>query len=226
MSERHGALYEKTVPGLHGYLITRLPRVDKEASVLDVGCGPGAWLERLAEAGFTDLFGCDLDVSQYSGRAAECIAYNLDADLDLFEGRSFGLITAIEVIEHLENPGRLLSLVERCLARDGYFVMTTPNVHSMQARLKFLVTGRMKFFDTNSDPTHLMPMLMQTLPKMLSNHGLVIEDMFCYPSVGRSRMTSSYVRAAAGLLSLVLTNDWAGDVLGFIVRRVKRDGGR
>ena len=55
-------LPELTLPGLHESLIERLlqlPDVGSETAVLDIGCGSGAWLARLAQHGFKRLHGVD-----------------------------------------------------------------------------------------------------------------------------------------------------------------------
>jgi 2-polyprenyl-3-methyl-5-hydroxy-6-metoxy-1,4-benzoquinol methylase len=88
-------LTERTISGLHGALAQSLPQIGYDRPVLDIGCGTGAWLERLSNLGFTNLQGVDLDNKQFSTRKATCSQANLDYD-DLGLGeKSFGLITSI-----------------------------------------------------------------------------------------------------------------------------------
>ncbi len=61
----------------------------------------------------------------------------MSADLD----QKFDVIVAGEVIEHLVNPGRLLTNMRRHLKEDGVLIVTTPNpfylhnfLHSMWSR--------------------------------------------------------------------------------------------
>ena len=136
MSEKQ--LVERTILGLHDALMKSLPKLNPHAPILDIGCGTGAWLERLANIGFSNLYGVDIDVKQFKTDKAICSQANLDSD-DLTLGHKFSLITAIEVIEHLENPGRLFYHVQQNLDEDGYFLLTTPNVHSVSCRLKFFI---------------------------------------------------------------------------------------
>jgi len=149
-------LVERTVAGLHEALVQSIPRLSYDIPVLDIGCGTGAWLERLATMGFSQLYGVERDIKQFRTDKATCSQANLDFD-DLGLGdKKFGLITAIEVIEHLENPGRLFSQVSRHLDQQGYFLLTSPNIHSVSCRFKFL-TGKLASFDEKGDPTHIYP---------------------------------------------------------------------
>ena len=74
----------------------------KPASVLDVGCGQGAWLAIWRRLGITDSRGLDGD---YVDRAhllvpPECFtAHDLARPFDL--GRRFSLVQCLEVAEHL-----------------------------------------------------------------------------------------------------------------------------
>jgi SAM-dependent methyltransferase len=110
-------------------------------------------------------------------------------DLDLgedipFEERSFRFITALEVIEHLESPGRLLDQIARLLAPDGVALLTTPNLESTAARIRFLAKGSAPYFDERSDPTHVFPVLRRCLDTMLLRRGLQVVESWGYPASG------------------------------------------
>lgn len=73
-------------------------------SVLDVGCGIGTWLSAFAEHGVGDLLGVDgeyVDRSQLLVPAEWFAAHDLSVPLAL--GRTFDLVTSLEVAEHLES---------------------------------------------------------------------------------------------------------------------------
>jgi SAM-dependent methyltransferase len=75
-------------------------------SVLDVGCGVGAWLAEWANVGIDDYFGVDGDyVDQTSLKipADHFKGHDLQTPLDL--GRTFDVVTSFEVAEHIpEEP--------------------------------------------------------------------------------------------------------------------------
>lgn len=211
-------LAERTISGLHSALVDDIRRVCPRPPVLDIGCGTGAWLERLAHEGFSDLHGIDRDTAQFKATSAKCVAANVD-DSDVQLDGSYGLITAIEVIEHLENPGRLFKLVSKHLASDGVFIMTTPNVLSLAARVRFLLKGDVPSFDGKGDPTHLFPVLPIMLARVLPRHSLTLTRTWSYPRVGYLAYGAP-VRIAASILSF-LPNRYPGDLLCFEIRRAE-----
>lgn len=168
-------LVERTTKGMHAELIKvieEIPEINSNLSVLDIGCGTGAWLERLASKGYHALYGIDLDVSQVATDKAAILQANLDNDELAFDDKKFGLISAIEVIEHLENPVRLFHYVAKHLDNNGFFLLTTPNIHSVLCRFRFLVTGELKQFDAKGDPTHIYPVLLTSLERILPRYQL------------------------------------------------------
>jgi len=74
------------------------------ASVLDVGCGRGTWLQVFAGAGVADIFGVDgphISPSSLEIPTDCFLAHDLDERLDL--GRRFDLAVCLEVGEHLDE---------------------------------------------------------------------------------------------------------------------------
>ena len=155
----------------------------------------------------------DLDVEQFQAKQASCSRANLDwDDLGLGE-RRFALITAIEFVEHLECPGRLFYHASRHLAANGTFLMTTPNIHSLLARLRFLVTGKLQQFDEHGDPTHINAIYHPCLERILARHRLCATSTLTYPPAfgGLNSKGSSVV--AARLARAFLPRPLAGDIL-------------
>jgi 2-polyprenyl-3-methyl-5-hydroxy-6-metoxy-1,4-benzoquinol methylase len=225
-------LAELTLAGLHESLaetILQIPGVNRQTSVLDLGCGSGAWLARLARLGFTSLRGVDSGsmVPMTPSSAYVCSQADLD-DPDLRLGDvKFGLITAIEVIEHVENPGHLLAHVRRYLACDGYLLLTTPNVHSVRARVRFAITGKLAGFDRTNvpfEPTHIYPVFITCLDRLLPRYGLETVRRWTYPPVGGSGSRLA-PRIVAALCARVLPNEYPGDLLCILIRHMKSQAG-
>jgi 2-polyprenyl-3-methyl-5-hydroxy-6-metoxy-1,4-benzoquinol methylase len=215
-------LVERTISGLHNALAQSLPQLSYDIPVLDIGCGTGAWLERLANLGFTQLHGVDRDIQQFKTQKATCSKVNLDFDDLGLENKSFGLITAIEIIEHLENPGRLFYHVSRHLDESGYFLLTTPNIHSISCRLKFFITGKLASFDEKGDPTHIYPVLLYCLNKVLQRYSLEVIKKWGYPEKD-SIIYRQSTQIISSLLEFVLPQESTGDTLCLLIQKAREN---
>jgi 2-polyprenyl-3-methyl-5-hydroxy-6-metoxy-1,4-benzoquinol methylase len=208
---------ERTISGLHQTLIQELPALSYNSPILDIGCGTGAWLERVAAIGFHNLYGIDLDVEQVKTKKAQIS--KVDFDQDNFEPDcEFGLITAIEVIEHLENPGRLFHFVQKHLGQEGYFLITTPNIHSLNCRLKFFMTGKLASFDEKGDKTHIYPALIDALHRVLPHYSLQITRQWTYPQKG-SLIYRRSTQMLSQIFGMVLPNPYPGDTLCLLLQK-------
>lgn len=106
-------------------------RLARHKRVLDVGCGLGYGALELARPA-ARVVAVDLSLDAVCAAAARFSAPNLDysaasATALPFPDHTFDLITAFEVIEHLEDWPSLLSEARRLLAPGGQFIVSTPN---------------------------------------------------------------------------------------------------
>jgi SAM-dependent methyltransferase len=217
-AEPETALTERTLPGLHATLIAHLPALAADAPILDVGCGTGAWLRRLSEAGFRNLFGVDQDLGGFGFPGATVARYDLDGDGPPFGDQRFNLVSAIEVIEHLENPGHLYRLAQRYLVEGGHLLLTTPNIHSLVSRLRHLITGELGQFDAKGDQTHVAPLLLAGAERLLPRYGLTMVGRWGYPERG-SIVYRRPLALAAQILGTLLPDHVPGDALCLLLRR-------
>lgn len=213
-------MIERTVDGLHSHLCALLRAEGgsfANLDVLDIGCGTGAWLHRLKELGFQRLVGVDHELpSPVPGLDLRQFDINSGAPDELGK---YSIVSCIEVIEHIENIGSLLDIVAECLDRDGVAVFTTPNIESLRARIRALVSGKIPSFDSKSDPTHLCPILHDSLDKMLRKRGLEIVATHQYPSEKRkSLMFGNAVNWMSSLMSVLLPNELYGDNVIYFVK--------
>ncbi len=125
-----------------------LETIDRHAAaggrVLDVGCGTGFLLERLAGRGYSGV-GVDLSpesVAHASRRLAEIgVADRLSAVVgSAYEPPEgpFDLICLTDVLEHLEEPRACLRALRERLAPDGLLVVSTPNRRSLPGARRWL----------------------------------------------------------------------------------------
>jgi 2-polyprenyl-3-methyl-5-hydroxy-6-metoxy-1,4-benzoquinol methylase len=216
-----GNLLERANFGLHDAIEARVVSAfSREARILDVGCGTGAWLSRLAQRGFFNLSGVDLNVDQSrsSGLRVDCV--NLDAPNWPAVAGGFDLITCIEVFEHIENPGQFLGNLENLLAPGGELLLTSPNVESLASRLRFLATGSLKQFDHLGDATHITPLFSYTFPKLLARKGLRIAERWSFPEGHRTLTSRSWVNWVTAALRIVISEPVGGDNVCMRIVRV------
>jgi len=103
-----------------------LPR---RSSVIDIGCGSGLLVDRLAKIGYQatglDWSAPAIEFAQkhYQG---EYLLANVKQGFDI--GKKFDCVVASHILEHLENPHEFLESVKGILEPDGYLVVAVPNL--------------------------------------------------------------------------------------------------
>jgi SAM-dependent methyltransferase len=224
-------LQEHTVhPGQHAALmreVSRLPGVSLSTPILDLGCGTGAWLKRLSDNGYHQLWGVDRDAGAFgAGNAAHHIAADLDSigdALDRYQG-TFGLVTIIEVIEHVLNPHNLVAIASRALSPGGWILITSPNIYSIRARMRFLLSGALSFFERDAssvlvEPDHLHPIVLEAYGRnIFSPIGLQVERLWTYPERG-DETARWFARLATRILRLAIPERFSGDTLCILLRK-------
>lgn len=214
-------LAQRTVGGLHEALLPRLADVPKGAAILDLGCGTGAWLARLAAAGYTNLVGVDQvppAPGVFAAPRPALVQANLEQPgtaLATWHG-ACDVVTAIEVIEHVANQGSFWDLIAALLKPGGCALITTPNLHSLPSRLRWLFSGRVRQFDEKGDPTHIAPVFLPLLPRLLAPRGLVLGDVWSHPERGYLAMRPA-LRVLFG--ALTFADPRPGDTLCFWIHR-------
>jgi SAM-dependent methyltransferase len=90
--------------------------------VLDLGCGIGHSYALLAPR---RTVGVDIDADVLAGQGRETVQADMRALP--FPDASFGSVLAVQSIEHVPDPERVIAEAARVLDRDGVAVFVTPN---------------------------------------------------------------------------------------------------
>lgn len=177
LNSQENRLAEKTIAGLHDAAFRELRRhVVAPSKILDLGAGTGAWAARLMEQGHW-VTCLDRDAHAFALNTVPFVQADLNEEFSVAVSGEFAAVTAIEVIEHLENPTYFLRQCRKLLGENGILFITTPNVECVAGRLRFLWSGNFRMFGRDerlNDPTHITPIQSYMFEKMSKAAGLCI----------------------------------------------------
>ena len=184
-----------TLAGLHDYVVEEVLRrfASPGQMAIDLGTGSGALAVRLRALGWNTR-AADINERGYKADVpfAKVDLNDRGFAAQLGEG-AFSLVSAIEVIEHVESPISFLRNVERMLKPGGVAVITTPNVDNAPARVKFLLSGKVRMMDEHSEPTHISPIFWDLLVRQhLPRAGLQVSEHLLYPRRGYKNTRKPY----------------------------------
>lgn len=169
-------LQARTLEGLHEAVQALLRRyLPGPARVADLGAGTGAWASRLKALGH-DVTAVERDAASFRFQGAPLVEADLNEPFATKLPGPFTALTAIEVIEHLENPRAFLRECHKLLEPSGLLFLTTPNIENVPARLQYLATGNLRMFGRDprvNDPTHITPIHSQMFERMVRDTGFV-----------------------------------------------------
>src|ERR1700722_12446376 len=131
------------------------------------------------------------------------------------------LVVALEVIEHVESPINFLRM-SRNSSPGGCAVITTPNVDSLPARLRFLFGGKIRMMDEFSDPTHISPIFSDLLRRQfLPQAGLRLAEHKVFPPKGYQLTRKPFALPLAILASAFPGDSVLGDNHLFVLEAAK-----
>ncbi|TAF77689.1 MAG: class I SAM-dependent methyltransferase [Bacteroidetes bacterium] len=146
---------------------------NKEAKILDIGCGTGLLLEYLNSNGFYNNSGIEID----NGQAEKCIKKGLnvqvvDDSISFLNNHknTFNIIVAADVLEHIPREFQLKFLIsiKDSLTSNGFLICSVPNANSP-------LSSRWRYIDW----THHMLFTEISLDFVLFNSGF--EKIEIYP---------------------------------------------
>jgi len=139
-------------------------------SALDIGCATGALLDDLRSRGWR-VTGVEISPSaKYARDARKLDVRGVPLEEIKFPDKSFDVVLASHLIEHLNDPKAFLLETYRVLKDNGFCFITTPNISGFQARL-FGSRWRSAIFD------HLYLFSAASLSNMLKNTSFKIESI-------------------------------------------------
>jgi 2-polyprenyl-6-hydroxyphenyl methylase/3-demethylubiquinone-9 3-methyltransferase len=158
-----------------------LERLPLGAKILDVGCGAGFLTNELALHGFKVT---GIDASEDSLRVAKLydktktVHYQVaDAYKLPFADHSFDVVTALDFLEHVEDPGLAIAEMSRVLKPGGKFFFHTFNRHP----LAWLIVIKLVEWLIPKTPKHMHVLRLFVKPAELKSYceesGMTVQEM-------------------------------------------------
>jgi 2-polyprenyl-3-methyl-5-hydroxy-6-metoxy-1,4-benzoquinol methylase len=203
----HHPLQPDWGPGTHADRFERIRCYVERQTVLDIGAGSGInrpdWMHASIASVAGEVVGIELD----EALAARARALGFDvitADAQTMDlGRTFQVVWAGELIEHLSCAGGFLDAARRHLEPGGRLVLTTPNAFTI-SNFVYRIGGQPRI-----NKGHTCWFDEVTLSQLLQRHGFEIVEV---AYVGHR--TPGHVRALlAGAVRSVLPRHLAENTL-------------
>ncbi len=170
---------------------------NKTGEILDIGCGTGAFLFTMQQAGWK-VKGLEPDET---ARAKARSLYNIEAlpPAQLFElpKVSYNAITMWHVLEHVHQLHEYVEQLKELLAVDGRLFIAVPNYKSYDARL---YKENWAAYDV---PRHLYHFSPKSMKKLMSMHGLdvVKEKPMWFDSFYVSMLSEQYRNGKGNIIA-------------------------
>lgn len=153
----------------------------KAKKILDIGCGSSFFLEQIKKintewAMNLEGHGIDIDRDAVSYCKKKRLAVSLgDGTKTKFKANSFDVVRAKEVLEHLQEPEKLILEAKRILKKDGLLILHIPTQYSTMYPF-------VNFWD---DYSHVRPFTKTAIKRLLLVCGFRIIKIEGY-TIGRN----------------------------------------
>lgn len=149
--------------------------VESNKKVLDIGCASGYLASFLKEKGCL-VDGIDNNIEYIKEAEKYCNAFILDISKEKIKDK-YDVIILGDILEHLEYPEKILSNLKENLNKDGYIIISIPNIVNIYPRLKIFF-GYFDYEDKGPfDRTHLKFFTQKSLKELIKNTGYKIENL-------------------------------------------------
>jgi SAM-dependent methyltransferase len=167
---------------------------DGKRRFLDIGCATGALLEKMRENGW-DASGVEISaqMAEFGIKKRNIAISTLPLEENGFAENHCAVVHASHLIEHLNRPGLFVREVCRILNDGGLFLVTTPNIDGMQARLSG-GKWRSAIYD------HLYLFSVKTLTALLRREGFHIEKVVTWGGIAKGA-TPAFIKKTADRLA-------------------------
>lgn len=195
----------------------------KDIKLLDIGCADGSFASYAGHELNAKTYGIDISPEAIA-KAKKTIDHATQHDISKslpYPDKSFEIIFALEVIEHIYDTDFLISEIRRILKPGGILVVSTPNLASIKNRVRLLFNNYPQYLEySTAGAGHIHLYTSEVLLTQLSSHKLTVRSLtsanFLAPYVTHPKAPNLYRDLA------MLIGDWLPTLGSHIIAVVQR----
>jgi 2-polyprenyl-3-methyl-5-hydroxy-6-metoxy-1,4-benzoquinol methylase len=145
-------------------------RLNQNSRILDIGCGAGAFLNRVKTEKGCKVYGVDISEAAVDA-AKNSFGLNIFKGTIIeapFEDSSFDVVTAWWYLEHVPDPHATAARISSLLKPDGHCIIGVPNFESFNAK-----GFKDKWYHLDC-PRHLCIWTPSAMKRLLAQHSLTV----------------------------------------------------
>lgn len=148
---------------------TKDPTFRTAGTFLDIGCGSGAFVQKMKQRGW-DSYGIEINLAAARvGQSAGLKIISGSLRQARFSAELFDYIRASHSLEHMPDPGETLDEIFRILKPNGKFLVAVPNIAGLSARVF------KQYWWHLCPPVHTFSYSTETLSRLVKQHAFSIE---------------------------------------------------
>lgn len=154
-------------------LLDRLTKENKDTKLLNIGSGSSQF-DKVLDCLELEVFNTDIVIENEDTHNKWC---DLNFENPIPYNKKFDIVLAQEVIEHLENPWKLFRDLNTSLKDGGYLIVSTPNIASLQSKIKFLIGNHFAWFTPKCLSYHINPVPYWEIELIAERTGFRVEEI-------------------------------------------------
>jgi 2-polyprenyl-3-methyl-5-hydroxy-6-metoxy-1,4-benzoquinol methylase len=151
-------------------------------TILDIGTGKGNFLRLVKEQIGCETWGVEMvtEMSDIAKKHADTVIVGKVEDIiDQIPDDYFDCITFNDVLEHTNEPWKILQMVKPKLSKNGIIIASIPNVRHFTLINELLIKGNWEYKDYGIlDATHIRFFTKKSIKQMFENAGYTVTSEF------------------------------------------------
>ena len=181
----------------------------RHPKILELGCADGSFAELLGKELRGKVWGVEIakdNILLAKAKGVNAVVVDLGNKFP-YDNNQFDLVVSLEVIEHVFDTDNFLRETRRVLKKGGYLILSTPNLASLQNRIRLLLGLYPRYLSYNANDGHIFLYTLPVLGEHLKKYGFEIINATS-PNFLNPFITKSWLPDFLKVFSM-----WLGDKL-------------